>query len=143
MITAAALVSHMVAGTYGGITYYVEITSTSIISDFYFDPSMRTVGFTVSGTGTGFCNLTFRNELITPPYIIFVEDSSVPQEFVTSGPFNSTHTWLYFNYTHSTLPVLITGATAVPEFTSPAPIFLLITTMASMAIILRKRRRSK
>jgi len=113
-------------------THHVTTVCNSTISAFQFNGTA--IIFNVSGEdGTiGFCRILIPTALMNVPYKVFVNGTEVPYTLL---PFsNSTHSYLYFTYNHSTQEVMI-----IPEF----PIWtsmLLILILLTVAIAIYKRR---
>jgi len=114
-----------------GETYHVAITTNSTVSDFNFSQEQTQISFNVTGTdGTiGFCNVTIPSILLEGPYTVLIGDSSPLTLIETS---NSTHTFLYFTYSHSEQTVKIVGSSVIPEFSIALylPIFLALSLTA-------------
>ncbi len=115
----------------------VQTISNSTISSFSFNFHDTTISFNVSGqTDTaGFCRICILTALMNDTYRVFVNGTEVTY---TTLPFsNSTHVYLYFNYTHSTQTVTI-----VPEL--PSPLILPLIMMATLlALTAYRRKRSQ
>jgi len=82
--------------------------------------------FNVTGEdGTsGFCRMMIPNNILnTSSYVVLINGQFVNSTVILDS--NSTHTYLYFNYTHSTHEVIIT----IPEFPSLLilPLFMIAT----------------
>jgi parallel beta-helix repeat protein len=114
---------------------HVNPISNSTITDFQFDGTA--IRFNVTGEeGTaGFCRICVPKELMSEPYHVFINGTEIlppPQPLPCS---NSTHNYLYFNYTHSTQEVII-----IPEYPSflVMPLFMMVTLLA--AIVSKKKR---
>jgi len=119
-----------------GVTseHCVQTICNSTMLDFQFDGAA--IRFNISGeNGTaGFCRICVPQELMSEPYHVFVNGTEIlppPQPLPCS---NSTHNYLYFNYTHSTKEITI-----IPEF----PSFLVLSVFmitAFAAFIVHKRK---
>jgi parallel beta-helix repeat protein len=123
-------------------TYRVNVISNSSVSGFdfraivYFETGewLREIHFNVAGKdGTsGFCRITIPTALMNDTYTVFVNGTEVPYILL---PFsNSTHSYLYFTYNHSTQEVVI-----IPEFPTWTPM-LLILIILTVTIAITKRR---
>jgi parallel beta-helix repeat protein len=112
----------------------VQAISNSTMSSFTFNGTA--ISFNISGqTDTaGFCRICIPTALMNGTYRVFVNGTEVT--YTTLPCSNSTHTYLYFNYTHSTQNVTI-----IPELPSPLILYLFIMT-APLALIVRRRKRS-
>jgi parallel beta-helix repeat protein len=113
-------------------TAHFQSVSNSTMTCFQFDGTA--IRFNVSGeNGTaGFCRICVPKELMDEPYHIFINDTQVSYNLLPCS--NSTHNYLYFNYTHSTQEVVI-----VPEF----PLFLILPLFmiaTLLAVIVQKRK---
>jgi parallel beta-helix repeat protein len=121
--------------------YDVELISNSSVSAFGVGfwiehPNIRIIKFNVTGeTGTaGFCRICIPTALLNDSYTVLLNGTEIPSTLL---PFsNSTHSYLYFNYTHSTEEITIT-----PEFPSflILPMFMVATLVA---VIIYKRKRT-
>jgi len=102
---------------------HVQTICSSSISNFQFNGTA--ISFDVTGeNGTaGFCRICIPKALMDKTYVILVNGTMVAHIPLPCS--NNTHTYLYFNYTHSTQEVII-----IPEFPS------LIIMSLLMAIIL-------
>jgi hypothetical protein len=128
--------------TWASSTFYVKVSSDSTVSAVAFDQPQRTLYFNVTGSeGTdGHAVVSIPPELLraqTGEWQVII-DTTPTTPFVLT---NSTYTFFYLNYTHSTRQIRITGTEAIPEFT-PAPILLMVTFMAiAFMTFMRKRTR--
>jgi parallel beta-helix repeat protein len=121
--------------------YNVELISNSSVSAFGVGfwiehPNTRIIKFNATReTGTvGFCRICIPTALLNAPYTVLLNGTEIP---CTLLPFsNSTHSYLYFNYTHSTQEVII-----IPEFPSflILPLFMIATLLA---VIVYRRKHS-
>jgi len=113
---------------------HVQTICNSSISDFQFNETA--ISFDVIGeNGTsGFCRICIPKALINVTYRVFVNGTEVLPPPLPLPCSNSTHSYLYFNYTHSTQEVVI-----IPEFPSLfiLPLFMIATLLA---IIVYKRK---
>jgi len=113
----------------------VETICNSTISDFTFNGTA--ISFNVSGDlgTTGFCRICIPAALMNESYKVFVNGTEVAYTLL---PFsNSTHTYLYFSYTHSTQQV-----TVIPE-ASTLTVLLLLVTLSLLTILSAKKRTRK
>ena len=114
---------------------HVQTICNSTISDFQYNGTVMC--FIVSGeNGTaGFCRICVPTALMNENYKVFVNGTEVPHTLLPCS--NSTHSYLYFTYEHSTQEVVI-----IPELPSTMLLpFLMISTL--VAFVLRKKRRIK
>jgi hypothetical protein len=107
----------------------VQTICNSSISDFQFNDSA--ISFNVSGENgtTGFCRICIPTALMDGTYKVYVNNTEIPYVLL---PFsNSTYSYLYLNYTHSTEEVVIT-----PEIPSLLilPLFMIATLLAVLGI---------
>jgi parallel beta-helix repeat protein len=112
--------------------YHVTTICNSTISDFQFNGTAIIFNVTgVDGT-TGFCRICIPTALMNETYRVFVDGTEVQHTLLPCS--NSTHSYLYFNYTHSTQEVII-----IPEFPSflILPLFMIATLLA---VIVYKRK---
>ena len=113
---------------------HVQTISNSTISGFQFNSTA--ISFNISGeTGTtGFCRILVPSALMGNTFHVFVNGTEVSYTLLPRS--NSTHTYLYFTYHHSTQPVVI-----IPEF----PSFLIMPVLMSITLIAIavKRRKTK
>jgi hypothetical protein len=111
---------------------HVQTICNSTISDFHFNGTA--ISFNVSGQSgtTGFCRICIPRALMSSTYEVLVDGTKVQcNELICS---DSTHAYVYFNYTHSTKEVII-----IPEFPSLLilPLFMAATLLA--VIIYRRK----
>jgi len=93
------------------------------------------ISFNVTGEdGTvGFRRTCTPTALMNDTYTVLVNGTEVPYTLL---PFsNSTHSYLYFTYTHSTQDVVI-----IPEFQSILILPLLMALTLGVAVLLKKKR---
>jgi len=91
--------------------HHVQTICNSTIADFQFNGT--SISFDVSGeNGTaGFCRICIPKALMNDTFMVFVNGTEIlpsPEPLPCS---NSTHSYLYFTYEHSTQEVVI-----IPEF---------------------------
>jgi parallel beta-helix repeat protein len=112
--------------------YAVQTICNSTISNFRFNGTA--ILFNVSGQNdsTGFCRICIPTALMGDAYHVLVNGTEVAYTLLPCS--NSTHNYVYFNYTHSTEEVAI-----LPEFPSllVLPLFILATLLA--VIVFRKK----
>jgi parallel beta-helix repeat protein len=115
--------------------YSVQTVCNSTISDFQFNGTA--IAFNAAGEDgtTGFCRICVPTALIKGTFAVFVNGTEVPYTLLPES--NSTNSYLYFTFSHSTEQIVI-----IPEFPSflILPLFF-ITTLFS-ALIYRKRRQN-
>jgi parallel beta-helix repeat protein len=118
--------------TLDGSPYEVDIASNSTVSNFQYGGDR--INFEVSGQDgtTGFCRICIPIALLNGTYRVFVNGIEVQYNPLPCS--NSTHSYLYFNYTHSTEEVTI-----IPEFPSFLILPLFMMAMLLAVIVYRRR----
>lgn len=125
------------AGTWGDVTYFVDIVTFSTIKNFTFDPYASpnpTLSFDVEGqTATsGFCRVTMSIDMMwcdtIGQWTVKVDGGIIPRNAIEYG----NYTYIYFTYTHSAHSVEISSTHAVPEFAS----YLIISLLALVALLI-------
>jgi len=88
-------------------TYHVSTISNSTISQIQFNETLKMLKFNVKGINNtaGFCRITIPQLLVNKPQIVLVDEE--PVNATTLPVSNTTHTFLYFAYKHSTREVKI------------------------------------
>ena len=114
--------------------HHVQTVCNSTISDFHFNGTA--ICFDVTGeSGTaGFCRTCIPTTLLNDAYRVFVNGTEIlpPPEPLPCS--NSTHSYLYFTYDHSTQDVVI-----IPEFPSMLIVPLLIALTLGVAVLLKRK----
>jgi len=115
--------------------HHVQIICNSSISDFQFNGTA--ISFNVSGENDtpGFCRIRIPTAFMNGIYKVFVNGTEVSYALLPCS--NTTHSYLYFTYNHSTHEVAV-----IPEFPAWTPM-LLILILFTVAIALYKRRLPK
>jgi parallel beta-helix repeat protein len=135
----APIINIFDAGTWEGIQYYVRIISNSTVSDFSFNHDSALIRFDVEDvTGTsGFCRVTIPRGLLDSEsiWIVLVDGYSVTPT-VNEDTSNS---YIYITYSHSTKTIEIIGTDAIPEFPSWAPLMFMLVAVIIVAVIYRRR----
>lgn len=132
------------AGTWNNTLYSVDIISNSTITDFSFNQTHRTITFSVTGVddSIGFCRVTIPQALMwvgTPDdWIIIVNGTLLTQRYIDES---NGHTYIYFNYAHSTETVEIQSTGVIPEFQS-LMLLLLFMIATSLGTFILKRKRN-
>jgi len=121
------------------VSYPVFISTNSTVSNFAFNQNQATVSFNIKGatSSRGYCNVTIPKTLLKgEPWTVMLNGTN--WSFVATE--NGTHSFIYFNYTHtSTNGVIIKGTWVIPEF--PSTIILLpLMLVTFLAVILLKRK---
>jgi hypothetical protein len=98
------------------------------------NPNTRFITFNVMGeTDTdGFCRILIPTALMNTTYTVRLNGVEIPYSLLPCS--NSTHSYLCFNYTHSTKEVMI-----IPEFPS-LTVFLMTFAVTLLAVIVYKRK---
>jgi len=112
--------------------YHVQTICNSTISDFQFNGTA--ISFSVSGDSdtAGFCRICIPTALMNEPFRVFVNSTDMPYNRLLCS--NSSHSYLYFNHTHSTQRVIV-----IPEL----PLFFILPLFqiaALLAFIARRKR---
>lgn len=120
---------------------YVNVISNSTVDDFeYFDYN-STIKMHVSNmTGNqthGFIRIAIPYTLMSEPYNVSIEGAD-PTYWNYTLHDNGTHRWIYFEYQHSTVEIVI-----IPEFSSLIILPLFMTLTLSSAIVFKKCSRRK
>jgi len=115
--------------------HHVQTICNSSISDFHFNGTAISFNVTGETDTTGFCRIFIPTDLMNDTYKVFVNCTEVQCNLLPCS--NSTHSYLYFTYNHSTQEVMI-----VPEFPTWTSM-LLILIVLSVAIAIYKRRLPK
>jgi hypothetical protein len=121
-------------------SHNVTVISNSTISGFFaplwieHPEVVSWIELNVTGEqGTaGFCRISFPTALMNGTYQVFVNGTQVAYTLLPCS--NSTHSYLYFTYHHSTQKVVIT-----PEFPSFLIIPLFMTATLLAVIVCRRK----
>jgi hypothetical protein len=107
--------------------HYVNVISNSTINDFNYvslpgsSSIIMHVSNMTSSQTAGLCRVTIPHYLMTEPYNVTI-DGTQPNYVNYTMYDNATHRWIYFNYNHSTLEVIIQGIeTTPPEISIISP----------------------
>lgn len=111
--------------------YSVETVSNSTISDSQFNGTALLFDVTGENGTTGFCRISFPTALINGTLTVFVNGTEVPYTLLPES--NSTESYLYFTYSHSTEQVTI-----MPEFPSLSILSLFMIMLIALAFCKRK-----
>jgi parallel beta-helix repeat protein len=105
--------------------YHVQTICNSTISDFQFNGTAISFNATGENETAGFCRMCVPTALMSDPYKVFVNGTEVSYDLLPCS--NSTHSYLYFTYNHSTQEVIV-----IPEFPSflILPLFMIATLLA-------------
>jgi hypothetical protein len=123
----------------GGQTFYVVTVSNSTISNFAFNITAKSISFSVAAaTGlTGFCDVTFPDSLLGPPYTVTIDD--VPTTPTTSS--NGTHTFIHLSYTHSFHTIKIVGLSVISEFSTNVLLLFSACVISFLTFLIKKRKK--
>lgn len=112
--------------------FNIQAISNSTISNFEYNGTA--ISFNVVGENgtTGFSRMCIPRALMNETYRVFVNGTEVSYDPLPVS--NSTHSYLYFTYEHSTKEVVI-----VPEFPSLIVISLLMTGTLLVAVASRRK----
>jgi parallel beta-helix repeat protein len=106
--------------------YSVETVCNSTISDFQFNGTAILFNVTGESGATGFCRIGIPTALINGTLTVFVNWTDVPYTLLPES--NSTQSYLYFTYGHSTQQITI-----MPEF--PGSLILAIFMLATLLAV--------
>jgi parallel beta-helix repeat protein len=112
----------------------VQTVCNSTISDFQFNGTAISFNATGENGTTGFCRISIPTALINGTFTVFVNGTETP--FTLLPESDSTQSYLYFTYHHSTQQVVV-----APEFPS-FPILTLFLTLTLLAFSLPKVKKS-
>ena len=115
--------------------YSVETVCNSTISDFQFNGTALLFNVNGENGTTGFCRVSFPTTLINGTLTVFVNQTEVPYTLLPES--NSTESYLYFTYSHSTERVTI-----APEFPEPLA-FALSVFVILLTITIYKKKHKK
>ena len=118
--------------------FHVQTICNSTITGFQFNGTA--IGFDVTGENgtTGFCRICIPTALMGVTYKVYVNGIEVSYDLLPCS--NSTHSYLYFTYKHSTRKVII-----IPEFPSNIAFlgFLMLITIPLIFIKKKRYRKTK
>jgi len=115
--------------------YCVQTICNSSISDFHFNGTAICFNVTGENDTTGFCRICVPRALMNETYQVFVNGTEVQCNLLPCS--NSTHSYLYFTYNHSTQEVII-----IPEFPSFLILPLLMAATLLAVIIIRRKHKA-
>ncbi|NWG11165.1 hypothetical protein HXY33_05385, partial [Candidatus Bathyarchaeota archaeon] len=114
----------------------VNVVSNSTVEDFQYFESNNTVRMIVSNMTAnqtfGFIKICISHSLMSEIYPV-TTDGGEPNYVNYNLYDNGTHRWIYFNYEHSKLEIII-----IPEFPSFLILPLLMATLLAIAVWRRK-----
>jgi parallel beta-helix repeat protein len=111
----------------------VNVISNSTIEGFQYFESNSTIKMYVSNMTAdqtqGFCRISIPYEVMSEPFSVTV-DGANPTYWNYTLYDNGTHSWIYFEYEHSTSEVII-----IPEFPffGILPAFMILMSLATLA----------
>ena len=112
--------------------YRVQTVCNSSISDFRYNGTAIMFNVTGENDTIGFCRICIPVALMNETYEVFVNGTEVLCNLLPCS--NTTHSYLYFTYNHSTQEVVI-----IPEFPTWTSM-LLILIVPTVAILIYRRR---
>ena len=115
--------------------HHIQTICNSSISSFQSDGTSIIFNVTGENGTAGFCRICIPTALMNATYRVFVNGTEVQHTLLPCS--NSTYSYLYFSYTHSTQEVVI-----IPEF----PLFLILPLFmiaTLLAVIVYKRKYSE
>jgi len=119
---------------------HVNIVSNSTVEDFEYFESNSTITMHVSNMTTsqtfGFCQICIPHALMSDSYNVTI-NGALPYYSDYNIADNGTHRWIYFNYQHSTLEIVI-----VPEFPSILIMPLLMIAVLLATLVYKRRANS-
>lgn len=136
------------------ITFHIFTTSNTTITGFDFHYTVKDAPANITFTATGlagakgFCNITIPKTLVNvqdlSQWMIMINGTLVPhtppQVIITE---NATYTFISLSYTTSSVPIMIQGLYAVPEFTPTILIATLAIATMAVAVITKKINKKK
>lgn len=125
---------------WGTASNRIRVTSNSTVTDFAFNGTTKQIAFNVSGLPDtkGFCNVTIPKALLRgTPWTILLNDMDYTSSCTSTE--NTTCSFVYVPYSHSTNEIQMIGTWIIPEF--PSPLILLSIMMATLAATLIYRRK--
>ncbi|UCH32544.1 MAG: right-handed parallel beta-helix repeat-containing protein, partial [Candidatus Bathyarchaeota archaeon] len=119
------------------LSKHVNVISNSTIESFqYFESNSTAIMLVSNMTASqthGFCRISLPYEVMSGPYNVTI-DGAFPTYWNYSIYDNGTHKWIYFEYEHSTLKIII-----VPEF--PSFLILQLFMIATLLVVIVYRRK--
>jgi len=119
--------------------YSVDVVSNSTVEDFRYFESNSTIVMHVSNMTAnqtiGFCRLTIPHDVISPPYTVKVNDTTVECKTIYENYTEGTSI-IYFSYEHSKLEI-----TVIPECPPVIiiPLFTLTTIIATILLKIKRK----
>jgi parallel beta-helix repeat protein len=99
--------------------YKINTVCNSTISNFqlHSDSGDKPNAVSFKVNGAGFCRISIPHALVEPPFMVRVDGN--PSLYFKEVYANATHTWLYFNYSHSEHEVIIAHASSSEQLLWP------------------------
>jgi len=119
--------------------YSVDVVSNSTVEDFKYFESNSTIVMHVSNMTAnqiiGFCRITIPHDVISPPYTVKVNDTTVECKTIYENYAERTSI-IYFSYEHSKLEI-----TVIPECPPDIiiPLFTLTTIIATIPLKIKRK----
>ena len=109
------------------LEYHVKTICNSSISDFQYNGTAISFNVTGETDTTGFCRICVPRALMNETHQVFVNGTEVPCNLLLCS--NSTHSYLYLSYNHSTQEVIV-----IPEFPllTILPLLMIATLLAAL-----------
>ena len=97
-------------------TYTVQIITNSTPAEFMFNQSGNMISFNITGLdySQGFCNITIPLDLLSGTFNVILDTTPATYSLTQ----NSTHSSIYFEYSHSTHEVQIIATVVILEFSN-------------------------
>lgn len=111
---------------------HVQAICNSTISNFQYNGTALMFSVTGVDETAGFCRICVPTSLMNASYRVFVNGTEVTSNLLLCS--NSTHSYLYFNYTHSTQEVIV-----IPEFPMLLVLHLFFIATLIAATIYRRK----
>ncbi|MCJ7631190.1 lamin tail domain-containing protein, partial [Candidatus Bathyarchaeota archaeon] len=123
--------------SFAGTTYKVHINTNSTVSSLVFNQTLKQISFNVTGLSAtiGYCNVTIPMNLLGGTLTLLLDGTTHAYTLRQ----NSTHSFIYFNYSHSTHTAQIIGTIVVPEFPTIMSTTILLAIL-SVTLIFTQRR---
>jgi len=112
--------------------YHVQAICNSSISDFQYNGTAISFNVTGETDTAGFWRICIPRAMMNETYHVFVNGMEVPCNLLPCS--DSTHSYLYFSYNHSTHEVIV-----IPEFPLLTILSLLMITTLLTALIYKKK----
>lgn len=121
-------------------TYKIVAISNSHLSNFGFSQPEKQISFNAFGIRctSGYCEVLVPKILLEGPFKVFIGS----QQITPIETDNTTHSFIYFPYTHSFDAIKIVGTTVIPEFPC-IPITFIIIALSLIGIVLWRLTRKK